>query len=97
MFGASHSPTTSCFFSGRIQTTLSALSAIVIAVALNSCGNGDPRNGVIISVKDQRMLLVKNGHQVVIEAGAGMGARYSDKDFSEAGAEIRTDKKEIYQ
>ncbi|MEL6252708.1 MAG: alanine dehydrogenase [Bacteroidota bacterium] len=33
-------------------------------------------------------VLVANGHQVYIEQGAGEGARYSDKDYSEAGAVI---------
>lgn len=33
-------------------------------------------------------LLVNHGHEVCIESGAGMGARYSDNDYSEAGAQI---------
>lgn len=35
--------------------------------------------------------LTSNGHRVLIESGAGEGARYSDKDYSEAGAEITND------
>ena len=31
-------------------------------------------------------LLVNNGHKVVIETGAGVGANFSDKDYSEQGA-----------
>lgn len=41
--------------------------------------------------------LVHNGHQVVIEAGAGKGAHYEDKDFSEAGAKIAYSAKEVYE
>ncbi|WP_187774772.1 alanine dehydrogenase [Pedobacter sp. BS3] len=40
--------------------------------------------------------LVNNGHQVYIESGAGMGANFSDKDYSEQGARIIYDKKEIF-
>lgn len=33
-------------------------------------------------------VLVANGHQVYIEQGAGEGARYTNKDYSEAGAVV---------
>ncbi len=42
-------------------------------------------------------LLVNNGHRVRIETEAGLGARYSDRDFSEAGAEIVYDAREVYE
>jgi len=42
-------------------------------------------------------VLVANGHEVVVEAGAGEGSRYSDKDYAEAGAKVVTDKTEVYQ
>lgn len=42
-------------------------------------------------------LLVNNGHRVRIESEAGLGARYSDIDFSEAGAEIVYDTKNVYE
>ena len=42
-------------------------------------------------------VIVANGHEVVVETGAGKGAFYEDKDFSEAGAIIKYDKKEIFQ
>jgi alanine dehydrogenase len=32
--------------------------------------------------------LVEHGHRVFIESGAGEGARYGDKDYREAGAEV---------
>lgn len=41
-------------------------------------------------------VLTNNGHRVLIEYQAGEGAHYSDKDFSEAGARIAYDRKEVY-
>ncbi|QDO95015.1 alanine dehydrogenase [Formosa sediminum] len=40
--------------------------------------------------------LICNGHQVLIEAGAGLGANFTDKDYSEAGAEITTDTSKVF-
>lgn len=42
-------------------------------------------------------LLVQNGHEVVIEAGAGACANFHDKDYSEQGAKIIYDKREVYR
>ena len=42
-------------------------------------------------------LLVNNGHQVLIESGAGNGANFSDTDYSEQGAQITYDKKEVFK
>ena len=42
-------------------------------------------------------LLVSNGHRVRIEREAGLGANFSDHDYSEAGAEICHDPKQIYE
>lgn len=42
-------------------------------------------------------LLVSHGHRVKIESGAGKGASFSDNEYSEAGAEICYDVKEIFQ
>lgn len=41
-------------------------------------------------------VIVVNGHDVVLETKAGEGANYSDKDYSDAGAKIVFDKKEVY-
>jgi alanine dehydrogenase len=41
-------------------------------------------------------VLIANGHEVCIEADAGRGANYIDKDYSEAGAKIVYDKKAIF-
>ena len=40
--------------------------------------------------------LVNNGHKVLLESGAGNGASFSDKDYSEAGAEITKDTAKVY-
>lgn len=42
-------------------------------------------------------LLINNGHRVVIEAGAGLAANFTDTDYSEQGAKIVHDKKEVFQ
>ncbi|MBL4656355.1 MAG: alanine dehydrogenase [Flavobacteriales bacterium] len=42
-------------------------------------------------------LLVNNGHRVVVERGAGKGANFSDNDYSEAGAEIVSGPKEVFE
>jgi alanine dehydrogenase len=39
--------------------------------------------------------LVAHGHRVLIEAGAGENASYTDKDYSDAGAEITNDNKKV--
>lgn len=41
--------------------------------------------------------LVAQGHQVVIERGAGLNAHFTDRDYSEAGAEIAEKKEEVYK
>lgn len=41
-------------------------------------------------------VLVSNGHRVRVENGAGEGARYSDRDYSDAGAELSEDPKSIF-
>lgn len=40
--------------------------------------------------------LVKAGHKVFIEASAGIGSGFEDKDYSAVGAEIVADKKKIF-
>ena len=42
-------------------------------------------------------LLTKDGHQVLVEAGAGASASFSDKDYSNAGASITREVKELYR
>ncbi len=40
--------------------------------------------------------LTNNGHRVLLEAGAGQGADYSDKEYSDAGAEITVDTQKVF-
>ncbi len=40
--------------------------------------------------------LTANGHRVLVESKAGKGARYSDKDYSEAGAEVTNDTEKVF-
>lgn len=40
--------------------------------------------------------LVAHGHRIVVETGAGNGANYNDKEYSEAGAKISYDIKEVF-
>jgi alanine dehydrogenase len=42
-------------------------------------------------------LLIQNGHEVVIEAGAGLAANFLDNHFSEQGAKITYDKTEVFK
>ena len=48
-------------------------------------------------VPDAIAVLVNNGHEVIVETGAGEEASFSDKDFSEAGAQIVYDTKDVYK
>lgn len=41
--------------------------------------------------------LSSNGHKIVIESKAGEASRFTDKDYSEAGARIVYDKKQVYE
>ena len=51
----------------------------------------------IAIVPDAVQLLVSHGHEVIIESKSGEGANFLDSEFSEAGAKIVYDTKEIYQ
>lgn len=42
-------------------------------------------------------LLAARGHQVLIETGAGEQAHYSDSDYSESGARIVYDRRQVFQ
>ncbi|RYU95366.1 alanine dehydrogenase [Emticicia agri] len=46
---------------------------------------------------DAVSLLVRNGHQVMVEKGAGEGAKFSDNDYSEAGAQIAYTPEEVFE
>lgn len=42
-------------------------------------------------------LLVSNGHRVMIESNAGKNSNFSDRDYSEVGAEIAYDVNEVFK
>jgi alanine dehydrogenase len=48
-------------------------------------------------IPDAVGVLVNNGHEVSVETKAGEGSKYSDNDFSEAGAKVVYDKAEVYK
>src|SRR6185295_18920279 len=41
--------------------------------------------------------LIKRGHQVVVERGAGSGAGYPDSDYEQAGATLATDHAAVFE
>ena len=45
---------------------------------------------------DAVMVLTANDHEVMIESNAGLGANFSDKEYSDAGAKISYDVKEVF-
>ena len=40
--------------------------------------------------------LTANGHRIMVESEAGLGANYTDQDYSEAGAEINKDSAKVF-
>ncbi|PTQ99792.1 alanine dehydrogenase [Mucilaginibacter yixingensis] len=42
-------------------------------------------------------LLINNGHEVILETNAGKAANFHDKDYSEQGAKIVYDTKQVYE
>ncbi|MFC5045736.1 alanine dehydrogenase [Aquimarina hainanensis] len=40
--------------------------------------------------------LTSHGHRVLLETNAGIGASFSDREYSEAGAEITNDRKKVF-
>ncbi|MCX8019745.1 MAG: alanine dehydrogenase [Chitinophagaceae bacterium] len=46
---------------------------------------------------DAVSVLVSNGHSVMVEHNAGDAAHFSDKDYSEAGAKIVYNRKDVFQ
>ena len=42
-------------------------------------------------------LLVRNGHQVLVETKAGEGAKFTDTQYSDAGAQIAYSAEEVFQ
>ena len=40
--------------------------------------------------------LVAQGHQILVESGAGLSASFTDQDYSEAGAEVTADTRKVF-
>ncbi|MFK7899910.1 MAG: alanine dehydrogenase [Cyclobacteriaceae bacterium] len=57
----------------------------------------DPEEKRIPLTPNAVNLLINNGHEVLIESGAGNDANYSDRDYTEAGGQISYNTKEIYE
>src|SRR5271166_6306120 len=41
--------------------------------------------------------LIKRGHQVIVERGAGQGAGYPDHDYEQAGAQLTASHSEVFE
>ena len=48
-------------------------------------------------IPDSIALLINNGHDIVVETGAGKSSNIQDSDFSEAGARIAYSPEEVYK
>lgn len=48
-------------------------------------------------VPDGVELLVRQGHSVLIESGAGIASHFSDHEYSEAGAQVVADAAEVFK
>ncbi|WP_038030345.1 alanine dehydrogenase [Thermonema rossianum] len=46
---------------------------------------------------DAVAVLVANGHEVIVEAGAGDAAHFSDREYSEAGAQIEYSREKVFE
>jgi alanine dehydrogenase len=57
----------------------------------------DPTESRVSLTPESVAILVNNGNEVIIETGAGAGAKYSDREYSEAGAKIVYSAKEVYE
>ncbi len=68
-------------------------SALVIGVPREVSG----QENRISLVPDGVALLCRNGHQVMVEQGAGITAHFTDHEYSEAGARIMNSSKEVFQ
>ncbi len=56
-----------------------------------------PQENRVSLVPDGVALLCRNGHEVMVEAGAGITAHFSDHEYSEAGAHVVYSPREVYK
>ncbi len=87
----------------QTQTALATQEApLALKVNKNSLLIGLPKE---VALQENRIaltpeavaILVRNGHEVVYEQGAGVGAKFTDNDYSEAGARVVYSPKEVYE
>lgn len=57
----------------------------------------NPFENRVALVPDAINMLVHQGHEVVVEAGAGKAAYFSDTDYAEMGAKIAYDKTQVFK
>ncbi len=77
----------------EVLHTRSAPNALYIGLPKES----NPQENRIALSPDSVKQLVGHGHRVVIETGAGSRSNFSDREYSEAGAEIAYAKEEVYK
>lgn len=51
----------------------------------------------IALIPDAALLLVNNGHEVIVQHEAGKSSKFSDREFTEAGASIAYSNEELYK
>jgi alanine dehydrogenase len=65
-----------------------------ISIGIPSDNNDDEKRVAI--TPESVNLLVENGNEVIVQKGAGLGANYTDKDYSEHGAVISDSNARVY-
>ena len=78
------------------QEQLAALSTRKQSLLIGIAGEVSLEENRISLTPEAVSLVVKNGHQIWIEAGAGEKSNFSDKEYSDAGARIIVSAKEVY-
>lgn len=76
-------------------------SPLAVKTSRNSLFIGLPKE---VSLQENRIaltpeavsILVRNGHNLIVEKGAGEKAKFSDNEYSEAGAQIAQSPQEVY-
>lgn len=86
----------------QTQTALATQEApLAVKTNKNSLLIGLPKE---VSLQENRIaltpeavaILVRNGHEVIYEKGAGVGAKFTDTEYSEAGAQLVYSTREVY-
>jgi alanine dehydrogenase len=72
-------------------------SPLLLKKSKGSLYIGLPKENRIALTPDAVALLVKNGHEVVVEHKAGEASKFSDRDYSEAGAKIAYSSQEVFE